>query len=1037
MKFTYDFHRSLERLHVGCEEPRAYFIPYGCSDAAARGNRGLSDRFVSLCGDWDFRYYQTVNDIDDFTSPAFTTAGMEKMTVPRSWQTVIGKGYDVPNYTNARYPYPVDPPHTPDDIPCALYARTFTLAAGTPESRRVFINFEGVDSCFYLFVNDSFAAYSQVSHMTSEVDITPYIKEGENSLKVLVLKWCDGSYLEDQDKYRLSGIFREVYLLLRDPVHITDIYIKPELDADYSRGVLSAELAVSGRAELSYTLLTPAGQEIPGGSVTADGRGSFELTVPAPALWSDEIPNLYKLLISCGGERICLECGFRRLEIKNKVFYLNGQPLKARGVNRHDSHPILGAATPLDHIIRDLHIMKAHNINMVRTSHYPNDPRLYELCSRLGLLVCDEADIETHGMQKVGNWDLLTDNPDWSEAYLDRARRMFERDKNHPCVIMWSVGNESGVGINHRLMADYFHTRMKGCIVHSEDITRRLAKNLESEDREVRRKVEADYVDIESRMYPSPEACLRDYIHNKDFTKPFFLCEYSHAMGNGPGDLEEYWDAIYSSDSFFGGCVWEFIDHSVAVGEDIYANPKYTYGGDFGDTPHDGNFCVDGLVYPDRRPHSGLLEYKQAIKPFRVAGFDPATGILKIRNMRYFTDLSDYDLLWSVEVNGRTAAGGRIPAISIKPQGVKRFNIGAVNPAGDTGGINPTPDCVLNLSLIQNRKTDWADAGYEAGFEQITVSEAGAGRSVLGSIRAGIPFASESGDTEVIIRAGETRYAVSRISGLITSICDNGRELLCTPITPAVWRAPTDNDRKIKLKWFDEGFNRLGVKCYSCELVFSDDKHAVVESRLSLCGHTRAPVLKIGAKYTFYAAGGVRLDCRVNVRPELPNLPRFGFQFNMPEGSERLRYFGRGEVESYIDKKLASKLGEYECAVSDHFEHYVRPQENMAHAGTRWAYVSSLAGHGLLFAMCGKPFSFNCSHFTPEQLTNTAHDYELVPLKETVVNLDLRHNGIGSASCGPTLHPRWQFSDTEFDFAVRIMPAFVNNIEPYDEMTRA
>lgn len=990
--------------------------------------RALSDRFISLCGDWDFRFYSSVNDIDDFTAPEFTVGGMEKMTVPRSWQTVLGRGYDVPNYTNVNYPYPVDPPHVPDDNPCALYVRSFNISAKDLNSKRVYINFEGVDSCFYLFVNDRFAAYSQVSHMTSEIDLTEYLTAGENTLKVLVLKWCDGSYLEDQDKYRLSGIFREVYLLLRDPVHIRDIYVKPELNTNYSQGVVSAEIELNGRAELEFRLTTPAGDEISGGSITIDKKGSFELLVPSPALWSDEIPNLYKLHILCGGERICIECGFRHVVVKNKVFYLNGQKIKMRGVNRHDSHPILGAATPLDHMLRDLYIMKAHNVNMVRTSHYPNDPRFYELCDRLGFLVCDEADIETHGMQRIGNWDLLTDNPEWTEAYLDRARLMFERDKNHPCVIMWSVGNESGVGINHRAMADYFHSRMPGCIVHSEDISRRLHKNLESEDREVRKNIECDYIDIESRMYPSPAECLNDYLTGKTYSKPLFLCEYSHAMGNGPGCLSEYWELIYSHDSFMGGCVWEFIDHTIAIGDDIYANPKYTYGGDFGDTPNDGNFCVDGLVYPDRRPHMGLLEYKQVIKPFKVESYDAESGALKIRNMRYFTDLSCYDLLWNIERNGKTVAEGRIPALAVKPQTVKKFTIGRAAPSGD---------CVLNISLRQNTRTPWADVGYEVGFDQLEISAAETSKNIVDCIKPGTAFGISSDDYAYTIIAGETVYMICRNRGLIISICDNGRELLTTPVTPTIWRAPTDNDRKIKLKWFDEGFHRLSTKCYSCTLVSSDDKNAVISAELSLGGHTKAPVLKMSVTYTVYAAGGVRIDSHVTVRGGLPNLPRFGVQFNMPEGSERLRYFGRGEAESYIDKRLASKLGEFETSVHEHFEHYVRPQENMAHTDTRWAYVSSLAGHGLLFAMTGNPFSFNCSHFTPLQLTETAHDYELVPLKETVVNLDCRHNGIGSASCGPTLNPRWQFTDTEFDFSVRIMPAFVNNIDPYDEMVKA
>ncbi len=1029
MKFNYDFHKSLAVLHSGCEAPRAYFIPFGDEKTALSENRGLSERFSSLCGDWYFRWYESINSIDDFTSPSFDASvmDMDRMTVPRSWQTVLGRGYDVPHYTNVNYPYPVDPPHVPADNPCGLYVRSFTIPENIGE-KRVYINFEGVDSCFYLFVNDRFAAYSQVSHMTSEIEITGLVAPGVNTLKVLVLKWCDGSYLEDQDKFRLSGIFREVYLLYRDPVHIRDIYVKPELNADYSQGVLGADIELTGKSLLEFRLLTPTGNEISGGSIIIDGSGHYEMLVPKPRLWCDEIPDLYTLCVKCGGEHICIPVGFRDIKIKDKVLLINGKKVKAKGVNRHDSHPILGAATPYDHMLRDLYIMKAHNINTIRTSHYPNDPRFLGLCDRLGFYVCDEADLETHGMQRAGYWDALTDSPDWTEAYLDRARRMFERDKNHPSVIMWSVGNESGIGRNHRAMADYFHSRMEGCIVHSEDISRRLHDNLKSENKEVRKNVECDYIDIESRMYPSPEECLSDYLTGKTYSKPLFLCEYSHAMGNGPGDLAAYWELINSHDSFFGGCVWEFTDHSVATGENIYTDPHYIYGGDFGDQPNDGNFCVDGLVYPDRRPHMGLLEYKQAIKPFKVAGFDAAAGTLKIRNMLYFTDLSCYDLFWNIERDGKILYEGRFPAVVIKPQTVKQFRIEPIQPSGD---------CCLNVSLRYNKKMPWADIGYEAGFEQLQLSAAECGGSVLDAVPSGaslsvVSVEADGSDPAYRITAGSTAYTVSRISGLITSIEDNGRKLITTPVTPTIWRAPTDNDRRIKEKWYAEGFDRLRSECRSVELVSNDGRSAVVTAGLSCCA--RFPVLRMNVKYTFYAAGGVRIDCDVNVRENLPDLPRFGMQFNMPEGSERIRYFGRGTAESYIDKRLASKLGEYETTASGNFEHYVRPQENMAHADTRWAYVSSIAGHGLLFAMTGTPFSFNCSHFTPAQLTVTRHDYELVPLKETVVNIDARHNGIGSNSCGPVLNPRWQFNATHFTFSFRILPAFVNNIDPYAEI---
>ncbi|MDD7676314.1 MAG: glycoside hydrolase family 2 TIM barrel-domain containing protein [Eubacteriales bacterium] len=1022
MSFRYNYHRELDCLHVGCEPPRSYFIPFDSDAAAADGRRGISPRFINLCGDWSFRYYKSVNDVGDLTATDFSYDGMESIEVPRSWQTLLDRGYDTPNYTNVNYPYPVDPPYLPDDIPCGLYVRRFDIDAETLDTRRIYINFEGVDSCFYLFVNNKLAAYSQVSHMTSEIDITDKLTAGSNELKVLVLKWCHGSYLEDQDKYRFSGIFRDVYLLLRSPVHIQDIFVRAELNGNYTQGVVSADVTLTGSSELKYRLLTPAGDEISGGSIRLADSGRFELLVPKPALWSDETPQLYKLLVTCGDEHICIPCGFRHIVIRDKVVYINGRPVKARGVNRHDSHPILGSATPYDHMLRDLYIMKAHNVNMIRTSHYPNDPRLYELCDALGLYVCDEADLETHGMQRIGNWDALTDSPDWTEAYLDRARRMMERDKNHPCVIMWSVGNESGVGRNHRAMADYFHARMEGCIVHSEDISRRLHPNLKSEDPALRGKVECDYIDIESRMYPSTAECLDDYLTGKAYSKPLFLCEYSHAMGNGPGDLAEYWDLIWSKKSFFGGCVWEFIDHSVAVGDNIYADPHYTYGGDFDDKPNDGNFCVDGLVYPDRRPHTGLLEYKQAIKPFRVEKYDPMTGALRLRNLRFFTDLSDLDMFWSIEKNGKVVSQGRIAALTVKPCQARQYKIGTVTPSEDT---------VLNISLRQNISHPWADVGYEVGSCQLTLSESHAVHA-LAELPATAPKLIVT-DEDYIISAADAQYTVSRHHGLITGVMYHGKQLLTTPITPTLWRAPTDNDRRIKLKWSDAGYDRTCIKCYDCTAEASDNS-VVITAHLSLGSHSTAPVAHIEAVYTFYRTEGVRTDMHLKVRDGLPELPRFGVQLNMPDGTENLRYFGRGPVESYIDKRLASRLGEFSDTVSRHFEHYIRPQENMAHADTRWCEITSLTGHGLLFLRTETPFSFNCSHFTPAQLTATRHDFELVPLAETVVNIDMRHAGIGSNSCGPSLRKDYRLDAGEYDLSFRMLPVLAADTNAYDEL---
>ena len=619
MSFDYDFHKSQKILHVGCEKPRAYYIPFDSDAGAASAGdrRAESGRFLSLCGDWDFIYYPTPAEIGDFTAEGFdASAEFEKMTVPASWQSFTDRGYDTPNYTNVNYPFPVDPPHVPDANPSALYRREVYISAEKLEGREVYLNFEGVDSCFYLWVNDSFVGYSQVSHMTSEFNVTDKLRAGKNTVKVLVFKWCDGSYLEDQDKFRFSGIFREVYLLFRDVRHIVDIYALPELNASYSQGVLGVDLTLAGggESEIAYRLLSPDGKEESGGSIVLGDAGHFEMLVSKPALWSDETPALYTLCISCGGEHIRIPVGFKDVRVKDKVIYINGKKVKAKGVNRHDSHPLLGSATPYDHMLR----FKRYNLNTIRTSHYPNDPRFPGMCDRMGIYLCDETDFEAHGMSRVHDWDYFVREPEWTESLLDRVTRMFERDKNHASVIMWSLGNESGMGDNQRVMADYLHCRMPGCLVHCEDVSRRLhAWGAPDETKNT----ECPWVDVESRMYPSVEES-REYIDNKKYTKPFFLCEYSHAMGNGPGCLSQYWELIYSRDAFFGGCVWEFLDHSVAIGSDVYADPHYTYGGDHGENKHDSNFCTDGLFFPDRTPHAGAYQMKNAYRPVRATAVD-------------------------------------------------------------------------------------------------------------------------------------------------------------------------------------------------------------------------------------------------------------------------------------------------------------------------------------------------------------------------------------------------------------------------------
>ena len=995
-----NYHQSTETLHVGCEKPRAYFVPFPCGCASKHAERGESTFFKSLCGEWSFKFFKSVNDVCDLS-----TEGSDKLTVPMSWQMALGRGYDVPNYTNVNYPIPYDPPFVPDENPCGLYSRKFTVPAAMA-GKKIYLNFEGVDSAFYVWVNDEFAAYSQVSHMTSEIDITSLVHAGENEIKVLVLKWSDGTYLEDQDMWRMSGIFREVYLLFRDETHIRDIFVHCDLDDSFTDADFTADVDVTGKATVEWTLDCPCGETISSGKCDVDESGKIVVpTIKNAKLWSDEEPNLYSLTLHCGNEYITLPIGARRVEIKDGCVVINGKKVKAKGVNRHDSHHLLGHATPVEHMVRDIMIMKAHNVNMVRTSHYPNDPRFTALCDKYGIYVCDETDLETHGARP---WYALSRSPEWEGEYVDRVQRMVERDKNHPCVIFWSLGNESGWGQNHVAMHTWIKSRDTSRIVHYE------GANYDYNDGKYLR----DVTDIESRMYPNPTWC-DNYCKNPERDEPLFLCEYSHAMGNGPGDLRDYWEVIEANDTFFGGCVWEFIDHSVAIG-DKYGDPSFTYGGDFGDHPNDGNFCVDGLVYPDRRVHTGLEELKQAIMPVAVREVKPGTVAIKSR--RYFKSLSDISMAWTVKIDGKAVKSGVHPNLDIAPEAEEVFEIVPENELPAHGTVT------LDLSFRQNKPTEWADVGYEVGFAQFIYERA----EKIKAAPALYPVELCENREEYTVTVGETVYKISKISGMITDICDNGEHLITKPVVPQIWRAPTDNDRNVQWDWRNSSIHNAKVKCYSTEVVKADEKEAVILSKISLAAAPNEVVLRADVTYTVKYGMGIKIACDVKWNVQKKHYPRFGMRLTMPEGAEQMRYFGYGPNESYVDKRLASKLGEYKSTVTENYEPYVFPQENSSHWGCRWADVHTVAGHGFLFTSC-EPFSFNASHFSPEQLTETRHHYELKREPETTVMLDMRMDGIGSNSCGPELAEKYRFNETEFSSSVTIKPVFAAEVNPYRE----
>ena len=652
---------------------------------------------------------------------------------------------------------------------------------------------------------------------------------------------------------------------------------------------------------------------------------------------------------------------------------------------------------------------------MIRTSHYPNDPRFYEMCDEIGMYVIDEADIECHGFGVYTYPMPLTDDEEWTPAYMDRVTRMVERDKNHACIVIWSVGNESGAGINHKKSVEYFKERDGSRLVHVEDESRR-AFNVDDMIA-VGKPTEQDpvywrsYTDFESRMYPTIADMKWRYIENKNWKLPLFLCEYSHAMGNGPGDLAAYWKLVYENDFIFGGCIWELIDHSVATGERRYADPKYIYGGDSGEYPHASNFCVDGLVYPDRRLHTGMLEAKEAYKPYLAEYKD---GVLKITSRRYFTDMSDISLCYTIEQNGKTVKSARLGALGIAPGKSKKINIDVCELSGIV---------TLNVSLRQNKATEWGGIGYEIGQDQFIISEA---LDKCEPARART-FADEDSHAYTV-SFGECEVKIGKHSGLIESIVDNGKAMVSAPVSPIAWRAPTDNDRTIKLKWFEHCFDMLEVGSRGTKIKITDEGVKVF-AELILAARGRKPVATLSVTYTF-DGNSISVGTSAKIREDVPFLPRFGYRFTCPEDFESFSYFGYGPYESYEDKRLASRLSLFKSTAEKNFEHYVRPQENSSHYGCRFAEISAVAGQSLLFG--ADSFSFSVSHYEPHYLTKFAHDYELVPEKETTVIIDYRNSGIGSGSCGPQLVPEYQLCEKEFEFSFNIKPCRAANVDMFD-----
>ena len=1003
------YYENLSVLHENTMPARAYYIPASRRIDNLVEHREESDRMQLLNGTWKFQYFNSIYDIQDsFFEKNYDTENFDEIQVPSVWQMA---GYDTHQYTNIRYPFPFDPPYVPQDIPCGAYVHTFEYSRDE-KAPKSFLNFEGVDSCFYVWINGSYIGYSQVSHMTSEFDVTDVLQDGTNTVAVLVMKWCDGSYLEDQDKFRMSGIFRDVYILKRPKQAISDYHIKTRIEDMLAK--VEIEMKFYSPLNVKISIEDRNGAVVALGSIAEEGTAVLEIA--SPELWNTENPYLYKLILETENEVIVDHIALRKIEIKDQVIYLNGQKIKFRGVNRHDSDPVTGFTINPEQITTDLTLMKQHNFNAIRSSHYPNAPFFYEMCDKYGFMVIDEADIEAHGpfmiyrkedtdYNRFKRWnEKIADDPVWEEAIVDRVKLMVERDKNRFCIVMWSMGNESAYGCN-------FEKALEWTKNYDPD---RITQYESARYRNYDETYDYSNLDVYSRMYPALSE-IQEYL-DKDGSKPFLLVEYCHSMGNGPGDFEDYFQMIQDNDKMCGGFVWEWCDHAIAHGTAENGKTIYAYGGDHGEEIHDGNFCMDGLVYPDRTVHTGLLEYKNVYRPARVISYNKESGELVLHNYMDFDDLKDYvKISYELTQDGLVISKGILPEFSVAPHGEGKTNL-KIN-------VPENGKCYLKLIYHLKKELPLLDEDHILGFDEIEVSKEDTKCKLAEKWIPKTVVDSElqvnENDTQIHIKGREFAYTIDKRTALFTEMKFAGREYLNHPMELNIWRAPTDNDMYIKSEWKKAHYDKAYTRAYTTEVV--QGKHGVkITSHASVVAETVQKILDVTITWKIEAAGKIDADIAVTKDDEFPDLPRFGVRMFLDKKLSAVRYFGMGPQESYCDKHQAASHGLYRADVGDLHEDYIRPQENGSHYDCEYVELNN-SRYGIVVS-AENAFSFNASYYTQEELEKKTHNYELTESDSVVFCVDYALNGIGSNSCGPVVLEQYRFDDVLFRFQFTLIP---------------
>ncbi|KAI8633510.1 glycoside hydrolase family 2 protein [Xylariaceae sp. FL1651] len=1034
---------NLEVLHRGTLPPHANFYVYNSVPDALSYDTTKS-RIHTLSGTWKFKLSKNpFEGPENFADPTFDTSGWDDTPVPSMWQlNGYGKG---PHYTNVNFPIPVDPPNVPfADNETGHYVRTFTVPKSLRDSQ-LRLRLEGVDSAYHVWVNGKEVGYHQGSRNPAEFDVTSVIYHaGENTLAVKVYQYCDATYIEDQDQWRMSGIFRDVHLIgFPSQSRIEDLFIQTKLDKDYVDAELKVRIDITGSCELQVGLYSPDKKPtIATGSKVANGGSvDFSFKVKNPVKWTAETPTLYHLVVTLNGTVfISQRVGFRQVEMKDGLVKVNGQRIVIKGANRHEHHPRFGRAVPYDFMKKDLLLMKTHNINAIRTSHQPSDVRLYDLADELGFWVMDEADLECHGFEAICDAalspddralpfrqrQLLTranaakwtsDNPAWEKAYVDRAMQLVRRDQLHPSVIIWSLGNEAFFGRNHVAMYNWIKSYDDSRPIHYEA------------------DIYAEKMDMFSRMYPPVEEMI-EFANDKSKNKPLILCEYVHAMGNGPGNIKEYVDTFYKYDVLQGGFVWEWANHGLLTKDKETGDEFYGYGGDFGDVPNDNNFVMDGVLFSDHTPNPGLIEYKKAIEPIKVVSHTPQK--VTIVNRYDFITLDHIEASYMILDEGKpTSLTGTIDIPKgIKPgQTVELSVLAQPPPSHQLSG-----EGVLQIVFRQRDATAALPAKHEIAFEEypfhtpLSIPPQSTGKLNI-----------KEAPNLLTIQSETTTWTFNTVHGEIRSFKKNGTEFLTTSPAVTFYRAATDNDfpqdgadwkqRLLHLATSRTRGSSWGVPDWN------DGSAFVVQVKQRFAPPVLSWSIDLDTTYTFQANGSVSI--RVKGVPKGDNLPRtlprIGLSFELPgswagsregSGKDAVTWYGRGPGESYVDKKLSQRLGAYSVAsVDELWTDYEYPQEGGNRTDTRWVkFTNGASGEEITaqFVDLGSPernkklFDFNASHYRIPDVEAAKHPYELRRKKteNVVVRLDAAHHGLGSGSCGPRTRDEYALLTAPFEFEV-------------------